>query len=108
MGYSATGVPSRAPRFNLSTRVVLHLPEGNFKGHSINVSQSGMLATFDRALDVWLDGRLFALVGEDFLGINVRVARVDGRLAGLTFQVAGESDRIMIQKLLERADRTPI
>jgi hypothetical protein len=108
MGSDTNGLIARAPRFRLRKPIVLHLPEGHVKGHSLDVSESGMLAVFEEPLDDWLTGRLFTLVGETSLGIEVRVARVNGREAGLTFHNISASDRATIQELLGHAGKTPL
>ena len=73
------------------------------KGRSINVSESGMLAALEQFLDAPPPGRLFAAIGEEHISIDVSVVRVEGTKVGLNFRVASESDRIAIQKLVDRA-----
>jgi PilZ domain-containing protein len=107
MGSDEKVFAPRAPRFDLRTPVVLHLPEGIVKGYSVNVSESGMLAKFDRPVDIWAEGRLSADVGEWNLSINFRVARIEGRDTGLCFHIANEGDRKTIQKLIEYATQPP-
>ncbi len=107
MGSDTKGIlHPRAPRFELRVPIVIQLPEGMVKGRSLNISESGMGAVFDDHLDVWLAGRLFVMIEDLHLSINVRVARVQDREAGLTFQVATDGDRITIQKLIEHAIAT--
>jgi hypothetical protein len=94
----------RAPRLPLKTTVFFDYAEGRVKGRTVNISESGMLAVFDRHLDVWLPGRIVAVVGEWYLDVRVRVVRVDGRTAALTFEGLTESSRAAIQKLVEQSD----
>jgi hypothetical protein len=93
----------RAPRFVLETPVSIELSEGTIKGQSVNVSESGMAAIFEELMDVWAKGPLHAEVGDSHITLNVRVARANGREAGLTFLIAGDDDREAIQKLIDCA-----
>jgi hypothetical protein len=99
---------SRAYRFDLKMPIFLDLPEGRVKGRSLDVSESGMLAFFEQPLDVWLTGRLSAVIGGWQISINVRVARVDGRKTGLNFLVGSRGDLVTIQKLIELAANQPL
>jgi hypothetical protein len=54
-------------------------------------------------MDVWATGCLHAAVGDSHVELNVRVARADGREAGLTFRIANDDDREAIQKLIDYA-----
>jgi hypothetical protein len=107
MGSDAKVLAPRAPRFDFRTPVVLFLPQGIMKGYSVNVSESGMLAKFDRPVDIWAEGRLSADVGEWNLSINIRVARIEGRETGLSYHIANEGDHKTIQKLIEFATLAP-
>lgn len=104
MGSGTNSFISRAPRFALKVPVVLYLRDHMASGQSINVSESGMLARFDRTLDIWLKGHLCAVAGEWHLSIDVHIARVDGRVTALAFEIKGEGDRTTIQKLIELAE----
>lgn len=104
MGSDPQGIfVPRAPRFVLKTPVVLEFPDDTVKGHSINVSESGMAATFAQRMDLWAKGSLSVAVGDSDISLNVRVARADGREAGLNFQIASEADRLAVQKLIAYA-----
>jgi hypothetical protein len=94
---------ARAARFDLKTPLLFRLPEGIVKGRSINVSETGMLAVFEQRMDLWATGRLSTATEDSHVDLDVRVARADGREAGLNFQIASEDDRIAIQKLIAYA-----
>jgi hypothetical protein len=100
MGPDAT---PRAPRFDIKVPLVLYLRDRIASGHSINVSESGMLATFNRRLDPWAAGHLCAVAGELHLAIDVHVVRVEGRAAAMAFEVGSEGDRATIRRLIEYA-----
>jgi hypothetical protein len=104
MNSDAPGFIDRAPRLALKTIVVFECAEGKIKGRTVNISESGMLAIFDQHLDVWLPGRIRAVVGEWFLDVRVRVVRVDGRTAALAFEGLNENSRAAIQNLVEQSD----
>jgi hypothetical protein len=104
MGPVASGFTPRAPRFDLKVPVVLYLGDRIASGHSINVSESGMLAMFDRPVEAWLTGQLSSVAGEWHLSIDVRVVRAEGRTAALVFKIVSEGDRATIQKLIDHAD----
>jgi hypothetical protein len=104
MGPDAQGFQSRAARFDLKVPLVLYLRDHMTSGQSINVSESGMLARFDRSLEIWLKGHLCVVAGEWHLGIDVHIARVDGRMTALVFEIRSDGDRATIQKLIELAD----
>lgn len=72
-------------------------------GTTINVSESGMLVRLGQALEPWVEGEIFAEVGEYYLSIGARVARVQDRDAGLSFLVETDNDRQSIEIMLEFA-----
>jgi PilZ domain-containing protein len=72
----------RDPRYNIETPIVFHLPEGSVKGQSINISESGMFAAFDREIEPWLTGRLSAQFWDWHIDFSVRVARIQEHKAG--------------------------
>jgi hypothetical protein len=104
MNSDAHGFTVRAPRFSVRTPVVFHSAEGKVPGHSMNISESGMLAVFDQRLDVRLTGRLTAVIWEWHVDISVRVVRVEGDMAAFAFQRVGETGHIAIQKLIEQSN----
>lgn len=93
----------RAPRFNIKTPVVFHHAEGKVTGHSVDMSESGMLGSFDQRLNAWLTGRLTATVGEWHIDIGVRVIRVQEHMAAFAFQTLSETSLIAIQKIIEQS-----
>ena len=74
------------------------------RGNSVNISESGMLAEFDRGPEVWLTGRILAQIGEWRLSTGVSVVRVDGRMAAFAFREMSDIDRTRIRKLIEDAN----
>jgi hypothetical protein len=104
MNPNPPGFIDRAPRLPLKTAVVFDCAEGKVKGRTVNISESGMLAVFDRPLDIWLPGRIMGVVGGWYVDVRVRVVRVDGRTAALAFEGLTESSRAAIQKLVEQSD----
>ena len=104
MGSGANSFISRAPRFDLKVPVVLYLRDRLASGYSINVSESGMLATFNRTVDPLLKGHLSAVAGEWHLSIDVHIVRVEGRVTAMAFEIEGEADRATIQKLIDHAE----
>ncbi|MGI4758466.1 MAG: PilZ domain-containing protein [Janthinobacterium lividum] len=55
-----------------------------------NLSESGLLATFAKALEVWERGEVDLHFGIDLIGVRARVARVDGLKAGLSFTISDD------------------
>ena len=90
-------------RREIHVPIMLYLNDRVASGHTVNVSDSGMLAMFDRRLDPWVSGRLSVVTRNCHLSIEVRVVRVDGHLAGMTF--VRDSDHATIQQLIEHAGR---
>lgn len=91
---------NRAPRFDLNLPLRFFSSDGMMAGHCVNVSESGMLAIFDRPVEMWLEGDLsFFIEGRQF-SIKARVARVNEGDTGLRFPIDSEEDKLTIQKLL--------
>jgi hypothetical protein len=95
------GFTPRATRISLRIPVIFDFARGRARGQSVNVSESGVLAAFDRHLDIWITGRLSILVGESDVSIEARVARVNGREAALAFRGMSDKNRAAIQKLIK-------
>jgi hypothetical protein len=95
----------RAPRFDLNLPIRFFSPDGMVSGRCVNVSESGIRITFDRPIDIWLEGDLSFLIGTQYVSIKARVVRVDGRDAGLWFHIHSEADKSVITQLLALADR---
>ena len=66
-----------------------------------------MLAEFDRPVSVWEVGELTILLEDGYIHIGVRVARADGRKAGLAFLIEDENDRLATERLVAFAARQP-
>jgi hypothetical protein len=96
-----TSFTPRAPRLNLKIPVVFDFDRGRASGQSVNISESGILAVFDRSLDIWITGRLSILVGDSYVRIQARVARVNGRIAALAFRPMSGTDRTIIHNFIE-------
>jgi hypothetical protein len=98
------GLTPRAPRLSLKVPVVFRFAEGITKGRSVDISESGLLATFDRRLDIWIIGQLSILVGESNVVVEARVARVNWHDAALAFRSMSGNDRKTIQNLIKRSN----
>ena len=96
---------SRSPRFGLDLPIRFFSQDGLATGRCVDVSESGLLGAFDRPLGVWTSGELTASLGDESVSVKARVARVDGRNAGLSFQTENENDRLAILKLIDFALR---
>ena len=77
---------TRAPRTEVSFPVRFIAEGRRWSGTCHNLSESGLLATFAVQLEIWIPGEVDLYVGTDLLGLKVRVARVVGLEAGLSFQ----------------------
>jgi hypothetical protein len=97
----ASGFTARAPRLSFRTPVGFQFEEREIKGYSVNISESGMLAVFDRQLDVLTTGRLSAAIGECHITTVARVVRIKGCEAALAFQRMNEDARALIQRFIE-------
>lgn len=71
----------------------------------MDVSDSGLLGLFDRPLSISRAGQLTVPLAGDQANIKVRVVRVNGRHAGLSFQIGNESDRAAIHRLVDFASK---
>lgn len=91
----------RATRFPLDAAVSFVVDGSRHEGRCINVSESGLLATFDHPPDVWLDGKVELEAGGYYLTIPVRVARMDGNDVGFAFRLNTENDRAAIRILID-------
>lgn len=93
----------RAARVELEFPLELMLEGERLIGTCENLSESGLLARFPVPLDVWTTGEVDLHFGTHLLGVRVRVARVVGLQAGLTFQCADERQRQEIRDLIQAA-----
>ena len=94
---------NRAERFEVSLPVRFLADDRILAGLSVNVSETGMLARFDRPAEVWAEGLLSTMVEGNFIGLEARVARAQGTDAGLTFHLRDEKDRQAVRMLLDYA-----
>lgn len=94
---------ARASRLSLKTPVLFSFAGGKVRGNSVNISELGMLAEFDRGQEIWLTGRILAQIGEWRLSIGVCVVRVDGRKTAFSFREISDVDRSRIRELVENA-----
>ena len=92
--------PSRAPRLDLSLPLRFTNEDGAVDGNCLNVSESGLLGTFDRPLDLWTEGSLLLHFGEQETILRARVARAMGNEAGMTFMYENEREREAIRTVL--------
>ncbi len=93
----------RPHRFDLNVPLTFAADGEVVCGHCVNVSQSGMLALFDIPLELFTNGELSLTVGEYVLSIRARVARTQGKDAGLAFFLTTENDHRTVAILLEFA-----
>lgn len=98
----------RATRFQLSLPISFAADGNIYSGVSLNVSDSGLLATCDQVPDLWVDGELSLEAGEHYLNIHARVARIDGNNVGFAFSILTENDRAAIGVLINSASDCPV
>ena len=94
----------RAKRFDLSFPLVFDERGTLSKGHCLNLSESGLLANFSPALDLWVMGNLLFEIAQNRVIVPARVARVDGREAGLSFSFINEAQREAVRDLVRFAE----
>ena len=97
----------RADRIPLRIPVVFTSSDGKVRGTSVDISESGLLATFDQPLEVWISGQLSILVPEHPIFIETRIARVEGNTVAMSFRGMGARDLLIIQSLLKKAAQQP-
>jgi hypothetical protein len=83
----------RLPRFALNVPVTFRTEAGSMVGYCINVSASGMLVAFAEPAELFTVGEVSLLAGEYYVSMQARVARTDGKDAGLAFLISTENDR---------------
>lgn len=89
----------RSARFKLDVPLFFKIGDTQQAGHTVNVSQSGLLAHFDTPLEIWEVGEISLTVGEYYLEIEARVARAEGDDHGLSFIIENDNDRVAIRIL---------
>lgn len=77
--------------------------EVEVKGNCLNISESGLLADFAEAIELWTNGELLLHFGGGALGVRVRVARVNGNQAGVVFLYDGDEQRRTIAEVVASA-----
>ena len=87
-------------RFDVGIPIRFFSEDGLISGHCLNISASGILAEFDKPLANWMVGELTVVLDEGHINIGVRVARVDGREAGLAFYIEDDNDRLAVGRLM--------
>lgn len=80
-------------RFKLVVSLSFKTPDGTIAGHTIDVSQSGLLAKFNEPVELWVVGEISLTVGEYYLEIKARVARTLEDGCGLSFLIEDHNDR---------------
>ena len=98
----------RGTRFQLEAPICFAEAELRLDGQCINVSDSGLLAKFDKAPELWAEGQLTLEAGEHYLTLHARVARLQGNDAGFAFSVETENDRATIEILLNSVSSHPV
>ena len=91
---------ARARRLDLSFPLRFEGDCADASGHCMNVSESGLLARFDRPMEVWDVGELSLHFGEKVLLVRAKVARVNENEAGLAFLLRGEADRLAVEEMV--------
>ena len=93
----------RAPRLDLSLPLRFTSADGVVEGNCLNVSESGLLGSFARPLDLWMDGSLLLQFGEERTVLRARVARAMGHEAGMAFVYQDDREREAIRAVLDFA-----
>jgi hypothetical protein len=93
----------RSQRFDLHLALRFFPNAGMVNGHCANVSESGMMAIFEKPVDLWLKGDLSIVVDGRFVSIKAMVARVKGREAGMAFLIESEEQKSAVQLLVSYA-----
>ena len=99
----------RAARLDLSFPLELLADGEELPGHCQNISESGLLASFADAPELWTSGDLRLHFGADVFCVPARVARLDGSNVGFSFLFRDEGDRESIQRIVAFAtERTQL
>ena len=94
---------SRPARFDLNVPLSFKTEDGVEQGHCVNVSASGMLAVFEKAVDLFTTGEISMQIGDFFINITGRVARLQDADHGIAFLIENDSDRLTTQVLVDYA-----
>ncbi len=99
----------RAARLDLSFPLELLADGEELPGHCQNISESGLLASFARAPELWASGDLRLHFGADVFSLPARVARLDGNNVGFSFLFRDERDRDAVRRIVAfAAERTQL
>ncbi|WP_160115107.1 PilZ domain-containing protein [Bryocella elongata] len=93
----------RAVRATVGLPLVFNSSEGRVAGYSLNVSESGILGSFQDVLEVWLSGQLTICVPEHPIYVETRIVRVEGKEAAMSFLKLSELDRTRLRRHVEAA-----
>lgn len=97
------GYKPRPGRFGLAVPLSFVADNVKQQGCCINVSESGLLATFARPIDIWTEGEISLLIGGYYVDIGARVARTQLPEIGFAFLIHTENDRLAIRIMLDFA-----
>ncbi|MGI4853941.1 MAG: PilZ domain-containing protein [Janthinobacterium lividum] len=99
---SSTAV--RAQRVDLSFPLCFTGEDGvERKGNCLNISESGIMASFAEELDLWTTGLLHLSFALSVMVVHARVARCAERDAGLAFQFQNEGERAAMRDFVQAA-----
>jgi hypothetical protein len=96
----------RAVRSPFDARVCFIVEDRRIDGQCLNLSESGLLATFEQPLELWTRGQLTWSTSAYYLSLEANVSRVQGNEAGLAFLIESENDRLTISLLTEYASQS--
>ena len=94
----------RSARYSVDLPLTFIADGVEVAGHAINVSQSGVLARFSEPLELWITGDLAMLVGEYYVTLPAKVARVQEGEFGMAFVQRTENDERAVGILMEYAE----
>jgi hypothetical protein len=96
----------RAVRSPFDSRVCFVVEGRRINGQCLNLSESGLLATFEQPLELWTRGQLTWSTAAYYLSLEAHVSRVQGNEAGLAFLIESENDRLTISLLTDFASQS--
>jgi hypothetical protein len=79
-----------------------------YTGQCINVSQSGLLARFEKPPELWSRGKIELEAKEHLLTIHARVARRQDNEVGFAFSLDTENDWAAISILIQAVSKFPL
>ncbi len=94
------GFKDRAARLDLSFPLEFEADGETVRGHCLNISESGLLASFPVPPELWTQGELRLHFGESAYELKARVARLHDNQAGMSFTFRGEADRTAVRTML--------